>query len=123
MLPKSLDGDSAGSVVTTTPPVLSTAEALFTRAPEHVTTWPTTTSFLVRVWTNNAKVIQQQATLLFDVELKATVSKRLEEVLRVVAHILSLFDERGAWWVVLGRGRDVTLPINLVFKNRHTVQL
>lgn len=37
MLPKSLDGDSAGGMKISTPPVQVTAEALFNSAFEHIT--------------------------------------------------------------------------------------
>lgn len=88
MLPKSLDGDSAGGMVITTPPVLNTAEALFTVAPEHLTTWPSTISSSVRVSTNNVQVILQKASLLFYNEPKTFVSK-IKEHRDAFEHILS----------------------------------
>lgn len=48
VLPKSLDGDSAGGVVIPTPPVLSTAEALFNNAIERPTDWPPAPCFSLR---------------------------------------------------------------------------
>lgn len=48
VLPKSLDGDSASGVVIPTPPVLSTAEALFNDAIERPTVWPPASCFSLR---------------------------------------------------------------------------
>ncbi len=48
VLPKSLDGDSAGGVVIPTPPVLSTAEALFNSVIERPTDWPAAICFSLR---------------------------------------------------------------------------
>lgn len=74
MLPKSLDGDSAGGMVITTPPVLSTAEALFTEAPEHLTAWPKTTASSVRVSNNHAECLQHCDMSLFYVTGKAIIA-------------------------------------------------
>lgn len=49
VLPKSLDGDSAGGVVFPTPPVPNIAEALFNATLEPPTPWPAATCSSLRV--------------------------------------------------------------------------